>query len=967
MVSAAGRTAALQVGSARRIDLPDASVQCVVTSPPYWGLRQYAGEQREAWGGDPEHAHEWRAERIRTVHPQQDSLGGIGNKGTRGHDSWTAGAAGAISQGAFCACGAWYGALGLEPTPELYVEHVVEVFREVRRVLRKDGTLWLNLGDSYAGSWGNQGRKPERGTQRPINGGMITPVLDGRYPSRGSNTGAVPPGLKPKDLVGIPWAVSKALQAPYYTGRIKAERDRVWLAAMIDAEGTICGFDHDRSDGGGHRSGVHMTITNTSAALLDEAARIWPASRSEHQRSGAGHLGSRQSWRWIVHGVANKMAALSELYPYLIVKRQQAVVAYTLLSLMADAKRLSRTPQASEIIAKRAVLTGLLSDLNQGRGVVLPNWLIEPPSMYEPGWYLRSDIIWHKCLSASTRLYARTPRSEGPATLHDLVRLDPATVELWNGEHWTRVVSWSCQRAETVRLRLRSGERITASRNHRWPLADGRMVATSDLRVGDVLATAELPEPEDPTDVGLSTDLAWFAGLYLAEGSRSDDAIQIAGHADEVERHERVRRVAERYGGSAVTHHGPSRGVSVVVHGAFLDAALRHFLAGRTALDKHLHPRAWRSSNAALRALVEGYLAGDGSYDAANDRWRIGFGNNPQLAENLRTLAARLGATLTLSPSLARVGRARVFEAYRGEWRWKASGHGNAKERAEVLAVEALGESEVWDVAVADDPHLFALASGVLTHNSNPMPESVTDRPTKSHEYLFLLTKSERYYYDADAIREPRVEASAGRYAYALSGAPKGAEIVPGDVKGRRTRPEGMREPTAGRNKRTVWTIATRPYKGAHFATFPPDLVEPGVLAGSSPQACGVCGAPWERVTERTPNPAGLSGGLHREVGRPEGLINNRPRDYEAERAIGSSQTVGWRSTCEHEDGSGACVVLDPFVGSGTTGQVALRHGRDFAGVDASDEYLTLAVARVSDHEPRVRKARRPRGAGGRT
>lgn len=131
--------------------LEPGSVQTCVTSPPYFGLRDY------------------------------------------GHD----------------------GQIGLEPTPDEYVARLVAVFREVRRVLRDDGTLWLNLGDSYAGSWGNQGRKEGRGAQRPINGGMLTPVLDGRYPTTGSNTGAIPPGadFKAKDLLGIPWLVAFALRA----------------------------------------------------------------------------------------------------------------------------------------------------------------------------------------------------------------------------------------------------------------------------------------------------------------------------------------------------------------------------------------------------------------------------------------------------------------------------------------------------------------------------------------------------------------------------------------------------------------------------------------------------------------------------------------------------------------------------------------------------------------------------------
>jgi len=124
--------------------LPDESVQCVVTSPPYWGLRDYGVD----------------------------------------------------------------GQLGLERTPDEYVAAMVDVFREVRRVLRRDGTLWLNLGDSYAGSWSGNSMRPDGGTQRP--GGPGFQPLDERVPARG---GYVPSGLKPKDLVGIPWRVAFALQA----------------------------------------------------------------------------------------------------------------------------------------------------------------------------------------------------------------------------------------------------------------------------------------------------------------------------------------------------------------------------------------------------------------------------------------------------------------------------------------------------------------------------------------------------------------------------------------------------------------------------------------------------------------------------------------------------------------------------------------------------------------------------------
>lgn len=132
---------------AHRMD--SGSVDCIVTSPPYFGLRDYGTE----------------------------------------------------------------GQYGLEASPAEYVERMRRLFSELRRVLADDGTVWINLGDSYSGSWGNQGRKEERGTQRPINGEMMQPVHDGRYPSDGSRTGAIKPGAPPaKNLMGVPWRVAFALQ-----------------------------------------------------------------------------------------------------------------------------------------------------------------------------------------------------------------------------------------------------------------------------------------------------------------------------------------------------------------------------------------------------------------------------------------------------------------------------------------------------------------------------------------------------------------------------------------------------------------------------------------------------------------------------------------------------------------------------------------------------------------------------------
>lgn len=323
--------------------LPERCVQTCVTSPPYWGLRDYGVD----------------------------------------------------------------GQIGLERTPEEYVAAMVDVFRGVRRALRDDGTLWLNLGDSYAGSRsGPQGESGEMaGRAVAEHRGMIAMTkakgCDPKNPRKGTGWNDAPnrqrqDGLKPKDLVGIPWAVAQALRAPYYAGRITAERDRVWMAAMIDGEGTICGFEHTRADDGSVRTGLNLCITNTNIALLDEAARIWPTSRAEHCSPGDGHLGTLPSMRWLVHGAENKALFLREIYPYLVAKRKQAVLGFNLALLMMDAKKLGHSPQRDEIRAKRSTLVDLMSDANHARTVDVPTWCTEPPSVCEPGWYLRSEIIWHK-------------------------------------------------------------------------------------------------------------------------------------------------------------------------------------------------------------------------------------------------------------------------------------------------------------------------------------------------------------------------------------------------------------------------------------------------------------------------------------------------------------------------------------------------------------------------------------------
>jgi DNA modification methylase len=243
-----------------------------------------------------------------------------------------------------------------------------------------------------------------------------------------------------------------------------------------------------------------------------------------------------------------------------------------------------------------------------------------------------------------------------------------------------------------------------------------------------------------------------------------------------------------------------------------------------------------------------------------------------------------------------------------------------------------------WRVAFALQADGWWLRSDVIWAKPNPMPESITDRPTKAHEYLFLLTKAARYYYDNEGIREPLAETTLSDGRYGRRDELPTVRNVGGRTDGLPRCPGGQGNPN-GRNRRTVWTIATEPYPEAHFATFPEKLVEPCILAGTSERgACPTCGAPWEREVERTGMVVDRSERTH-----PFGRTRTSGTMLEPPKAA----TLGWSPGCAHEADPVPCRVLDPFAGSGTTVAVAERLGRVGIGCELKPEYLALAKRRT--------------------
>jgi len=273
-----------------------------------------------------------------------------------------------------------------------------------------------------------------------------------------------------------------------------------------------------------------------------------------------------------------------------------------------------------------------------------------------------------------------------------------------------------------------------------------------------------------------------------------------------------------------------------------------------------------------------------------------------------------------------------------------------------------------WRVAFALQADGWYLRQDIVWAKNNPMPSSVTDRCTTAHEYVFLLAKAERYFFDQDAIKERAVGQTAHDLTggfYAAPGLPphtgtRKALHGPTYSRHRSSVPGGQdlrKEPSAYRNRRSVWNINPKPYPGAHFATWPEELVSLMIQAGSSAKGCcSKCGAPQSRITKKKSR--GHDGSKYgaAAVAATGGAISGRT----AKSTLGSNHgagtnetvTVGWQATCTCEAELGLCTVLDPFSGSATTGAVSLRLGRHYVGLDLNEDYFPLAHARLEGRRP---------------
>ena len=282
-------------------------------------------------------------------------------------------------------------------------------------------------------------------------------------------------------------------------------------------------------------------------------------------------------------------------------------------------------------------------------------------------------------------------------------------------------------------------------------------------------------------------------------------------------------------------------------------------------------------------------------------------------------------------------------------------GHSNSEGSAKVVKSGPVGSKQLMmmpaRVAIALQADGWWLRSEIIWHKPNPMPESVQDRPTNAHEKVFLMSKRAKYFWDADAVREPHAPGTLARFGNSPHRSDNGVKAAK-DAESNARRFESPEGAVGGANLRNVWSIATHAFPGAHFATFPPALVEPCIKAGTSAKGvCGKCGAPWVRDSVTEYGPTGKHG-----TGSVNGRRDQAGIDTKAfaakPRLRKNVTTTGWQPSCKCNADVTPAVVLDCFAGSGTVGLVADRLGRDAILIELNPEYAAMAEQRIVGENP---------------
>lgn len=1012
--------------------LPDESIHCCITSPPYWGLRAY-GTQLQVWGGDSECRHVWGLEQANIC-----QTAGLTDKQMTNRGSYHGG-----GTNSFCSlCGAWRGELGLEPSPEQFVQHLVEIFREVRRVLRQDGTLWLNLGQSY---WGGKGQSnyafQERRESPSIEGKQhnITSMGETR-PSDGSH--AV---FKPKDLVPIPWMVAMALQ-----------QDGWWL-----------------------RSSIIWCLAGETPLLCRVDGRIWHGTIEELQRRWA-------EWQTV------EMPTMGKGY-----SRHWVKVRSVVQTGVREVKRITLT-NGAEVLATGDHKFPVRKSTLAGRTLKWMNAPVSVPvSDLSPGMYLYQNTQIESGLPEGTvqdyknGYWVGFYLAEGyrVSTNYETLRLACGTQDR---EIINRLISWGIP----LTVIEREGERLTINLRIRHGGAAWRDVILSHI-TGRSAATKKLKQDVfnrsllflegllygflDGDGTWDEAGRRWRVGMTAKNKTLVNQFEAICRILGLEFRRERIKDVgafgkvhkAVRF--NIINLAANYRGKGKIVVEDTVTRRIRSIdpAGSRSVYDLELEPlyggeraNQWvpssgETSDARKVPYNHLYFLGNGIWTHnckgssfathqaecphCNHKFETQYSGScmPESVKDRPTQSYEYVFLLAKDKRYFYDQEA-VREPHSRDWSRESWAqqvnygtktqsslgqlHGGNKTIAETYNPSGRNLRSVWTI----NPHPFndwiqtvrlvrvgldGVSDGMMhitspscpVHGCLGRPDDGRGEDGQSHisrtdgcpdpEPESLLA------YSSTRPLLPKPGCSSGSQVHQCSHAAIGHSNQNHRTdRARLTSPscrlcaqsscrigdkqellvcavlhENMPDCNTWPDEMGARLLDRIPYhivdkssylppsctcgfyhkvtkESSHFATYPPELITPMILAGTSARGvCPKCGSPWERVVKGTGNMVQQhwAPGTQEKIDTAQGKHGNSSvfnTGYIEQRT-----TTGWQPTCScgHEDTVPA-IVLDPFMGSGTTAMVALENRRQFLGIELNPEYVAMAENRIAAVQPRM-------------
>lgn len=874
--------------------IPDESVDCCITSPPYYGLRDYGTAK---WiGGDKNCNHN-------QLRQSED-----------GKSSTNRGSSRDKINGEFCR---WCGAeridqqMGLEKTPEEYIEKLVEVFREVKRVLKKHGILWIVIGDSYAGGgragndgiqkWGGIEKSDERKYAPPISMKDINRKKD-RSTNKWFYTNHPPTGLiKAKDLIGIPWMLAFALRVDGWWLR----QDIIWSKRNPMPE---CLFPN-----------TNIFIKENNFILKRELQYIY----DNKYRLNDFKILSPNGWKkikniWETNKVKYEIN-LSNIENINPSEDHEFPISHDRRRLKTNYKCVKNIRNKNDWFLYKTVgefMTNNIDMLDMVKAIIKIN---------EKRVYIKGD---------STKIKSRSPRST------------PLWEELAKKYNYPLKIMTSIE-TPIKKLMLKN-------------------LIPCDIAIGehynynnDILISSK-SKGVFPTHIKLDYELGFLIGLYIAEGGIGDGRLRGSGkftfHKKELHLHNFVFNKLKKYKIKARLEK-KNNYVSIHFNSLIFSSLLKFFVYGKCK-NKSLNMDFILNTNKDFRnGILQGAIAGDGSIRPNN----IGFSYTSAselLVDNIKTISSTLGiicAKIKNTPFDNRTQKQYM------SWTLYTPFINRRKRKDGLILIHPRNikekeNSRMIDIEVEDQ--LFIIGDGLLSHNS------ISDRCTKSHEYIFLLSKSPKYYFDNEAIKEPLSESYKNDSRH---NSQKLKHFSWKDYKGQGKKVQTptqlhdnmFTKPIAnGRNKRSVWRVNTKPLKEMHFASYPTDLISPMIMAGTSEKGvCCDCGKPFERIVESRTHFECGSGKAGRSA--EEVNLNGKwaGKQYGTNIKLGpvvSSKTIGWKPTCDCGKEPIKAIVLDPFMGAGTTGLVAKQLGRRFIGIELNKDYIKIANKRIDSIPERL-------------